>query len=175
MKKIMMFIAIASVAVLAGCRVVEVENKGEEIARDADGKPVTLSDGTIQTVKRGWSVYHGQHWMTTRADSLSAAVKKDEITFALNGLNSEPSSNLVALVDTSLTGVTTLAAKVGAAIATGGWSVAGEAGANAISTAVNSYVANGGSVENATVTVTDGNVRISDGTTSSQASNAATK
>ncbi len=165
MKKIMMIIAAASVAVLAGCRVVEVENRGEEIARDADGKPVTLSDGTIQTVKKGWSVYHGQHWMTTKADSLSASVKKEEIDFALNGLNTEPSERLGELVDKSLTGAATLATKVGAAVATGGCSLAGEAGASALATAIGNYISAGGSTESATVTVKDGDVTISDGKT----------
>ena len=49
MKKLMLpFVALfvaLFVAILAGCRAVTVENYGEEIARDADGKPVTLSDG----------------------------------------------------------------------------------------------------------------------------------
>ena len=89
MKRIMAA-ALAGLATVAGCRVVEVENRGEEIARDADGKPVTLQDGTIQTVKRGWSVYHNQHWMVTEADSLTAHVETGKIDFSLNGLNTRP-------------------------------------------------------------------------------------
>ena len=120
MKKIMAA-ALAGLAAVAGCRVVEVENRGEEIARDADGKPVTLQDGTIQTVKRGWSVYHNQHWMVTEADSLTAHVEAGKIDFALNGLNARPDgTNLNALVVGSLEGAANLAAKVGAAVATSG-------------------------------------------------------
>lgn len=151
--------ALAGLAAVAGCRVVEVENRGEEVARDADGKPVLLADGTIQTVKKGWSVYHNQHWMTTEADSLTARVEAGRIDFALNGLNAAPSSNLVALVDTSLSGAALLAAKVGAAIATSG----GSAGADAVAAWVAKFVSAGGDASKATVSCKDGSCTITDG------------
>ena len=46
MKKIMFaaFAVAFAVAFMTGCRVVEVENYGEEVARDADDKPVLLAD-----------------------------------------------------------------------------------------------------------------------------------
>ncbi len=110
-KLALMCLAVAFLA-LAGCRVVEVENHGEEVVLGADGKPVMLADGRVQTISRGWSVYHGQHWMMTRADSLTASVKAGEIAFSLNGLNSDPSTNVVALVETSAKGVGTIAEKV---------------------------------------------------------------
>ncbi len=105
MKKLLFMAAIGSIIVSGGCRVVEVENLGEEVVRDTAGKPVMLADGRAQTISRGWRVYHGQHWMTTRADSLEAAVKAGEISFSLNGLNSDPSTNVVAFVDASAQGV----------------------------------------------------------------------
>ena len=159
MKKLMMAFAAVAV-VLAGCRVVEVENRGEEIARDADGKPVTLQDGTIQTVKRGWSVYHNQHWMVTEADSLTAHVEAGKIDFALNGLNARPDgTNLNALVVGSLEGAANLAAKVGAAVATSG----GSTGAEAVAAWVKSFVAAGGDPAKATVSCADGSCTITDG------------
>ena len=152
--------ALAGLATFAGCRVVEVENRGEEIARDADGKPVTLPDGTIQTVKRGWSVYHNQHWMVTEADSLTAHVEAGKIDFALNGLNTRPDgTNLNALVVGSLEGAANLAAKVGAAIATSG----GSTGAEAVAAWVMSFVAAGGNPAKATVSCADGSCTITDG------------
>ena len=151
--------AFAALTIFAGCRVVEVENKGEEVARDGDGQPVLLKDGSIQTVKKGWSVYHNQHWMWTKADSITASVKKDEINFAMNGLNTAPSSNLVALVDTSFTGAATLATKVGAAIATSG----GTTAADVVAGWVSKFIAAGGNADKATVSCKDGSCTITDG------------
>lgn len=159
MKRIMAA-ALAGLATVAGCRVVEVENRGEEIARDAEGKPVTLQDGTIQTVKRGWSVYHNQHWMVTEADSLTAHVEAGKIDFSLNGLNSRPDgTNLNALVVGSLEGSANLAAKVGAAIATSG----GSTGAEAVAAWVQSFISAGGDPAKATVSCADGSCTITDG------------
>ena len=151
--------AFAAITIFAGCRVVEVENKGEEVARDGDGQPVLLKDGSIQTVKKGWSVYHNQHWMWTKADSITASVKKDEINFAMNGLNTAPSSNLVALVDTSFAGAATLATKVGAAIATSG----GTTAADVVAGWVSKFIAAGGDADKATVSCKDGSCTITDG------------
>lgn len=159
-------LALLSGIVCAGCRVVEVENKGEEIARDAEGKPVLTKDGTIQTVKKGWSVYHNQHWMWTQLDAMSAQVKPDDIQFSMGNLNSQPSSNLVALVDTSFKGACELTARIGAAIATGGGSVAGEAGAAAITALVQRFIAKGGDASKATITCQDGSCTLTDGSVS---------
>ena len=143
MKHTMHMILLAALA-LAGCRVVEVENRG-------DGQ--------------GWRVYHNQHWMTTRADTITATVQPGgAIRFTMNGLNSEPSDELRLLIDTSLKGAAELAAKVGAAIATSGGSVAGDAGAALLQNAIARYISKGGSTETATVTCKDGSCTITDGT-----------
>ena len=155
-----MMITAACAAVLAGCRMVEVVNRGEEVVRDADGRPVMLPDGTVQTVKRGWSVYHNQHWMVTEADSLTAHVEAGKIDFALNGLSARPDgTNLNALVVGSLEGAANLAAKVGAAVATSG----GSTGAEAVAAWVKSFVAAGGDPAKATVSCADGSCTITDG------------
>lgn len=160
MKKLMMMAFAVGAAVLAGCRMVEVVNRGEEAVRDADGRPVMLPDGTVQTVKRGWSVYHNQHWMVTEADSLAAHVEAGRIDFTLNGLNTRPDgTNLNALVVGSLEGAANLAAKVGAAIATSG----GSTGAEAAAAWVRSFVAAGGDPAKATVSCADGSCTITDG------------
>ena len=168
MKKLMMMIALAACAAAmtatTGCRAVTVENYGEEIARDAESKPVTLADGRIQTVKKGWKVHHNQHWMATEVDTMEAHIKPEDISFQMGKVNTKPSDELTKLVDTSLKGAAELAAKIGAAIATSGGSVAGEAGAALLKKAIANYVNKGGSVENATVTCADGSCTISDGT-----------
>ena len=46
MNKLLTLCALAALLLTTGCRVVEVENNGEEIARDQDGKPVLLQDDT---------------------------------------------------------------------------------------------------------------------------------
>lgn len=153
-------IGIGLAAFFSGCRVVEVENFGEEVVRDADDKPVTLPDGHIQTIKKGWSVYHNQHWMITQADTIEAKVKPEEIAFALNGLNTKPDAEGVkGLVQASLEGSANLAAKIGAAVATSGGSV----GAEAVAAWVKKFVDAGGDAEKATVSVTDGSVTCTDG------------
>ena len=163
-----MFAAFAvafALAFMTGCRVVEVENYGEEIARDADDKPVLLADGRIQTVKKGWSVYHNQHWMLTEADKISATVKPDEITFDMNGLNPRPDgTNLVALINTSFNGVNTLAAKIIAACVTSGGSTAGEAAVILGKNLYTKFKAAGGDESKAKIiTDANGNVTVSDG------------
>lgn len=153
--------AIGLAAAVSGCRSVEVENYGEEVVRDADDKPVTLADGRIQTIKKGWRVDHFQHWMITEADSITASIRPESIDFALNGLNTRPDgTNLVALVDTSFKGATELAAKIGAAIASSGGSVGVEAAASALAS---KFLASGGNAEKAAVTVADGVVTCTDG------------
>ena len=92
---------------LCGCRVVEVENRGEGVLVGADGAPV-LVDGKLVRYSKGWNVYHNQHWMATEADTLEASIRSNEISFALGKLNTKPSEELAKLVDVSLKGATEL-------------------------------------------------------------------
>lgn len=161
MKKLMTIAALAATA--TACRVVEVENHGEGILVDTNGAPV-LVKGNIVRYSKGWTVYHNQHWMATEADSLEASVKAGEIYFSLNKLNTSPSEELAHLVDVSLQGAAQLAAKIGAAIATSGGSVAGDAAKAKIKRAIEKFVAKGGDVSKATVDCSNGACSISDGT-----------
>ena len=147
----------------AGCRVVEVENRGEAVLLGKDGAPVVVAGKPVK-YSLGWSVYHNQHWMVTGFDSLDAYVRGEDIGVKLNGYNAEPSAELRLLVEASLKGAAELAAKIGAAIATSGGSVAGDAAAAAITQSVKNYISKGGSVENATVTCEGSNCTITDGT-----------
>lgn len=162
--------AIAAIAAIAhgisGCRAVTVENYGEEIARDADDKPVTLADGRIQTVRKGWKVHHNQHWMTTTADSMSATVKPEEIAFALNGLNTKPSEELNKMVGTSLDGLTKLVVACADAytkIAGGG--AQADTALSSAKKMLEYFTSKGGDVSKATVTTDANTVKVDDGTT----------
>lgn len=168
MNRLMMIALAACAAVLAGCRAVTVENYGEEIARDADEKPVTLADGRIQTVKKGWKVHHNQHWMTTRADSIEAHVKPEDIAFAMNGLNTQPSEELNKLVGTSLDGLT----KLVVACADAYTKIAGGGAQADVALATGKkvleyFTSKGGDLSKATVTTDDAakTLTVSDGTT----------
>lgn len=162
MKKLYCLFAAIALA-MAGCRVVEVENRGDGFLTDKDGQPV-LVNGQPVKYSKGWNIYHNQHWMATEVDNMEAHVKPEDISFSMNKLTAKPSEELRLLVDTSLKGAAELASKIGAAIATSGGSVAGDAAYSAIKSAVSSYISKGGSVENATVTCEGGNCTITDGT-----------
>ena len=167
-----LFAAIA--LAMAGCRVVEVENRGEGFLTDKDGQPVLVNGQPVKYAK-GWNVYHNQHWMTTEADNLEAHIKPEDISFSMAKINTKPSEELGKLVETSLKGAAELASKIGAAIATSGGSVAGDAAYSAIKSAVSSYISKGGSVENATVTCEGGNCTITDGTVTETCTNCVAK
>ena len=153
---------------LAGCRAVTVENYGEEIARDADDKPVTLADGRIQTVRKGWKVHHNQHWMNTKADSIEAHIKPEDISFAMNGLNTQPSEELNKMVGTSLDGLTKLVVACADAYTkvAGGGAQADPALAVG-KKALEYFSSQGGDLSKATVATTANNkLQVTDGATS---------
>lgn len=168
MKKLMMIALAACAAVITGCRAVTVENYGEEIARDADEKPVTLADGRIQTVKKGWRVHHNQHWMNTKADSIEAHIKPEDISFAMNGLNTQPSEELNKMVGTSLDGLTKLVVACADAytkIAGGG--AQADTALNVGKMVLEYFSSQGGDLSKATVTTTANNkLQVTDGATS---------
>lgn len=151
---------------VGGCKSIEVTRRGPSLATltdtngvarvaiDPQGKPILL-DG-------GWSVDYFQHWNWQKFDALHATAGEG-VELSLNGYESGADSNLVALVKTSFDGAALLAAKVGAAIATSGGSVAADGAKSAISAAVQKFIKRGGSAANATVTCKDGNCTISDG------------
>ena len=152
---------------VTGCKSITVERHPPSVATYADtngvvhavcdtkGKPVIL-DG-------GWEVSYFQHWTWMKLDTLSATAGAG-VSLQLNGYESGADSNLVALVKTSFDGAALLAAKIGAAIATSGGSVAGDAAKSLLSAAVQRYLARGGNASNATVTCKNGSCTISDGT-----------
>lgn len=167
--KHMLIAALAALTVIVvGCKSVEVERKGQEVAvvndqlvKDKDGNPIILD--------RGWRVDYFQHWNWQRFDSLEA--KAGEATLNVNNYSSGADSNLTALVSTSFKGACELTARIGAAIATSGGSVAGEAGASAISALVSKFISKGGDASNANITCKDGSCTLTDGIVSETCTN----
>lgn len=160
MKKLMM---VMMAAMAAGCASTTAEWGGEEVVKDANGAPLVDKDGKVQTVKSPVQLSAWRHWFDTEIQQADLEVKTDSIKFVLNGYNGRVDTNIVTLVDVSLTGVALLAEKVGAAIATSGGSVAGDAAAAALKKAIASFVSKGGDATAATVTCKDGSCTISDG------------
>ena len=168
MKKLVPVLMCGLCAAMAvtGCKSIEVTRHPATLATitqtngvitaalDATGNPIIL-DG-------GWSVDYFQHWTWTKLDTLSATAGAG-VKLDINGYESGADSNLVALVKTSFDGAALLAAKIGAAIASSGGSVAADGAKSAISAAVKKFLARGGSAANATATCKDGNCTISDG------------
>lgn len=166
MKKLMM-IALAScaAAMTTGCVSMEVKDYGYEVVRDADGKPLVDTNGTVQTVHKGQKWDYNKNMVDQTLDDLAFTRKPgDTITLNLRNYRDNVSPELNKVVETSFKGAAELAAKVGAAIATSGGSVAGDAGAALLQNAIARYIYKGGSTETATVTCEGGNCTITDGT-----------
>lgn len=152
-----------------GCRAVTVENYGEEVVVDADKKPVTLADGKIQTIKKGWRVHHNQHWMASDVDTMEAHIKPEDISFAMGKVSSKPSPELANVIDKSMSGLTQLAIAVGEAytkIAGGG--AQAETVVSTAEKVVEYFKAKGGDPSTATVTTDEAakTVKVTDGKTS---------
>ena len=169
MKQIMILAAL--VAALAGCKSIEVERHAQHVATYTDtngvvkavcddaGKPVIL-DG-------GWCVDYFQHWNWQKFDELSATAGTG-VSLTINKYESGADSNLVALVSTSLDGLTKLAVAVGEAyVKIAGGGAQADTALKTTSKIINYFRDKGGSVDKATVTTdeTAGTLKISDGTT----------
>ena len=169
MKQIMILAAL--VAALAGCKSIEVERHAQQVATYTDtngvvkavcdnaGKPVIL-DG-------GWCVDYLQHWNWQKFDELSATAGTG-VSLTINKYESGADSNLVALVSTSLDGLTKLAAAVGEAyVKIAGGGAQADTALKTTSKIINYFRDKGGSVDKATVTTdeTSGTLKIDDGTT----------
>ena len=163
MKKMMIFAACAA-AMTTGCTSTSAEWGGERVILDADGKPLVASDGTVQKAKEPVRLSSWRHWMDTHVDTAQLDVEKEKIAFTMNGYKATPSEELGKLVDVSLKGAAELAAKVGAAIATSGGSVAGDAAYQSLRSTIAKYISKGGDASKAKITCENGSCTISDGT-----------
>jgi len=163
----LLLLALVTALVLGiqGCVAIEVEDYGQQAVVDAAGNPVCDSNGVVQTVHRGQRWHYNKNMVEQTYEELDFARKPgDEVNLHVKNYKDVVSAELNKLVDTSFKGAAELAAKIGAAIATSGGSVAGEAAYSALAKKIKSYLAKGGSAAEATVECKDGNCTISDGT-----------
>ena len=165
MNKLIMIVAVAAVAGVAGCTSLEVEKHPQTLATytDTNGVVRAVCDdaGKPVILEGGWEIDYLKHCMWTKLDTFTGTAGPG-VAVSINGYESGVDSNLVALVKTSFDGAALLAAKVGAAIATAG----GSAGVEGVASMVRQFVSKGGDVSKATVNCANGACTISDGTVS---------
>ena len=169
MKKPMMLMLAACAAAMmtttTGCVAIEVEDYGDEVVKDSVGNPVCASNGVVQTVHKGQRWHLNKNMVDQAYDEVEFERQLHNVVkFRISNYKDTVSPELNKIIDTSFKGAAELAAKIGAAIATSGGSVAGEAAYSAIEKTIKSYLAKGGSVEKATVECKDGSCTITDGT-----------
>ena len=163
----LLLLALVTALVLGiqGCVAIEVEDYGQQPVIDAAGNPVCDSNGVVQTVHKSQRWHYNKNMVEQSYEELDFARKPgDEVNLHVKNYKDVVSAELNKVVDTSFAGAAELAAKVGAAIATSGGSVAGDAAYSALSKTIKKYLSKGGSAEKATVECKDGSCTISDGT-----------
>ena len=149
----------------AGCIAIEVEDYGQQAVVDSAGNPVCDSNGVVQTVHKGQRWHYNKNMVEQSLEEIGFTRKPgDDVTVNIKNYKDVVSQELNKVVDTSFKGAAELAAKVGAAIATSGGSVAGEAARSAISKAIARFQKKGGDASKATVTCNGKDCTISDGT-----------
>lgn len=165
MKKLMMIALAACAAVMTGCCSMEVTDYGYEVVRDAEGKPLVDAFGVVQKIHKGQKWDYNKNMVDQSFDDLDfSRTTNNTIMIRLTNYKGTVSPELNRIVDTSFKGVAELAAKVGAAIATSGGSVAGDAAYSALRNAIAKYVSKGGDVSKTSVMCEGGNCTITDGT-----------
>lgn len=162
MHKLMILLALAAVAVFAGCKSIEVDRRGHQVAFDKNGEVVKDKEGNPVVLDLGWNVDYFQHWNTQKFDTLHA--KAGEAELDINGYEGgAAASNLTALVSTSFAGASVLTEKIVAAIVSGGMTVAADSGSAAIVALAQKFVSSGGDATKASVTCKDGSCTVTDG------------
>ena len=162
----------AIVLAIVGCTALKVTDYGHEVVRDSDGKPLVDKDGKVQTVHKGQRWHYNKNMVDQSLDDLEFTRKQgDVIGLKLRNYKDAVSPELNKVIETSFKGAAELAAKVGAAIATSGGSVAGEAAYSALRSAIAKYISKGGSADKAKITCEGGNCTITDGTVTETCTN----
>lgn len=162
MRKLITLGALAVVAVVTGCKSIEVDRRGHQVAFDKNGEVVKDKEGNPIVLDLGWNVDYFQHWNTQKFDTLHA--KAGEAELDINGYEGgAAASNLTALVSTSFAGASVLTEKIVAAIVSGGMSVAADSGSAAIVALAQKFVSSGGDATKASVTCKDGSCTVTDG------------
>ena len=157
--------------VFAGCKSIEVERHADKVATWTDTNGVTKavcdSKGKPVILDGGWSIDYFQHGNWQKFDMLTAQAGPG-VSVTINKYESGMDSNLVALVSTSLDGLTKLTVAVGEAyVKIAGGGAQADTALKSASKIINYFRDKGGDVTKATVTSDEaaGTVKIDDGTT----------
>lgn len=142
---------------LCGCQtVIEAEKNPEQVVT-IDGKTVIASGGWKASAR-------SPLWATESLKGLDLGVGTNSTVYLrLDTYSRDLSTNSVVLTEKALDGAANLAAKIGAAFATGGASVTADAASSAAKALYDKFVAAGGNPENATVECKDGVCTVRDG------------
>lgn len=149
--------------VFVGCTSTYARWGGERVIIDAEGRPLVNKAGDVQKVKEPVELSSWRHWTDSLIGTATLGIRKDEIDFSMQNYSSKPSEELAKTIDVSLKGAAELAAKVGAAIATSGGSVAGEAAYAKLRSAIAKFVQKGGNATKAKITCEGGSCTFTDG------------
>lgn len=179
MKKLIIPAAVAALA--AGCQMMTTAEKRPTVFHPIQRVQVVPDGSKAIVYNVGYERDTGGYFMRARSPlwateamkglSLDIGQGENHVAFGFDAYGRDLSTNAVAMVDIMSRAAVDLAEKVGAAIATSGGSIAGDAAKGAINKAINSYISKGGSVEKATVTCSDGNCTITDGTVIEECAN----
>lgn len=164
MKKLMMIALAACAAAMTGCKSIEVDRRGQQLALDQSGQVVKTAAGEPLVLDMGWNVDYFQHWNWQRFDAMRA--KAGEAELEINNYQSGADTNLTALVAASFEGGVKLCNAIGEAYAkiAGGGAQADTV--LAVSQKVYGYFTDkGGDAAKATVSNEQGKVKVTDGTT----------
>lgn len=172
MNKMMMIVAACAAIVFTGCKSIEVDRRGQQLAIDQNGQVVKTASGEPLVLDMGWNVDYFQHWNWQRFDALEATA--GSAALKINNYQSGADTNLAALVSASFDGGVKLCNAIGEAYAK---IAGGKAQADTVlSTGKRIYdffVESGGNADNATVSTTsDNKVQVSDGATCVQCDSA---
>ena len=113
MKKLMI---LAALAALAGCKSIEVEYRGKDVATYTDTNNVVRAvcddAGKPVLIDKGWCVDYFQHGLLTKFDAMHAEAGPGA-KLDLNGYQSGVDSNFVAMISASFDGGARLATAIG--------------------------------------------------------------
>lgn len=172
MKKLMVVVCCGMIAVVTGCKSIEVERHAQTLAtvENADGTVSVVRDAANNPVvlDGGWEVDYFQHWNWQKFDSLHATAGTGVALEINNYEGGADATNLTALVHTSLDGLTQLVATTADAyVKVAGGGAQADTALNVAAKIIKYFSDKGGDVSKATVTTdTAANVvKVSDGET----------
>jgi len=162
MKKTMMIALAVCTAALVGCKSIEVDRRGQQLAMDSNGAVVKTAAGEPLVLDKGWSVDYFQHWNWQKFDSLNA--KAGEAELAINNYQSGADTNLTALVSASFEGGVKLCNAIGEAyVKIAGGGAQADTALTVAQKVYSAFTNGGGDASKATVTTDDGKITVSDG------------